>query len=277
MADLKITQLPEETSPVGADLLAMVDDVAGTPTTKKVTLTSVATLMGTLSGGNHTYTSAHASPPATPGAGDLWLPTDSFYAYRYSGSLWVPWGPIYPMTPPVDGDFAWINQGSATIINTGGALYLKTPTTAGENVRMRVKTAPSPPYTITAAFMLDWWIQAYHSGGLLFRQISDGKLHTLGITATLGISSLKWTSATASFAYYVSPIGTVVIRPLWWMQISDDGTNRIVRLSMDGYNWDVIGTIGRTDYLTADQVGFFAFAQDTTRDGGLTLLSWKET
>ena len=41
MANKKITALPELTSPAGADLLAIVDDVAGTPTTKKITATNI--------------------------------------------------------------------------------------------------------------------------------------------------------------------------------------------------------------------------------------------
>ena len=44
MANKKITELTEETSPAGADLLPLVDDVAGTPTTKKVTVTNLMTL-----------------------------------------------------------------------------------------------------------------------------------------------------------------------------------------------------------------------------------------
>ena len=43
MANKKITELTEETSPAGADLLALVDDVSGTPTTKKVTVTNLMT------------------------------------------------------------------------------------------------------------------------------------------------------------------------------------------------------------------------------------------
>ena len=44
MANKKITELTEETSPVGADLLPLVDDVSGTPTTKKVTVSNLMTL-----------------------------------------------------------------------------------------------------------------------------------------------------------------------------------------------------------------------------------------
>ena len=41
MANKKITALPQLTSPAGADVLAIVDDVAGTPTTKKITATNI--------------------------------------------------------------------------------------------------------------------------------------------------------------------------------------------------------------------------------------------
>jgi hypothetical protein len=41
MANKKITELTDLPSPVGADILAIVDDVAGTATTKKVTVTNL--------------------------------------------------------------------------------------------------------------------------------------------------------------------------------------------------------------------------------------------
>ena len=43
MANKKITELTALTSPAGADLLAIVDDVAGTATTKKITVTNLMT------------------------------------------------------------------------------------------------------------------------------------------------------------------------------------------------------------------------------------------
>jgi hypothetical protein len=41
MANKKFTELTDLPSPAGADILAIVDDVAGTPTTKKVTVTNL--------------------------------------------------------------------------------------------------------------------------------------------------------------------------------------------------------------------------------------------
>lgn len=44
MANKKITELTNLATPAGADIMAIVDDVAGTPTTKKVTATNLMTL-----------------------------------------------------------------------------------------------------------------------------------------------------------------------------------------------------------------------------------------
>lgn len=45
MADAKITALTDEPTPANDDLIAIVDDVAGTPTTKKATLANVLALV----------------------------------------------------------------------------------------------------------------------------------------------------------------------------------------------------------------------------------------
>lgn len=45
MADLKITELPEDSSPTITDIIATVEDPGGTPVTKKVTLTNIDTLL----------------------------------------------------------------------------------------------------------------------------------------------------------------------------------------------------------------------------------------
>lgn len=45
MADTKITALPALTDPAPADLIELVDDVAGTPTSKKATLAAILSLV----------------------------------------------------------------------------------------------------------------------------------------------------------------------------------------------------------------------------------------
>lgn len=274
MANAKITQLTEETAPANVDLVAIVDDVAGTPTTKKATLTNLLALA-------RSKTSAHASPPASPAAGDLWLPSDSFYAYRYSGSAWVPWGPIFPMaTPPLVSALTWVNQGGATASETNGGIHLSAPASASHSVRALVKTAPATPYTITAAFLTSNVAVNYLACGLLFRQSSDGKLVTLqretnsGFTSGWGVNSLTFDSPTAVVSE-VAVIGALGFG-VQWLRIADNGTNRICSFSADGQNWQVLHTVSRTSHLTADQVGIFCDSLNGSWPSNMTLLSWKE-
>jgi hypothetical protein len=58
-----------------------------------------------------------------------------------------------------------------------------------------------------------------------------------------------------------------------FLQIGDDGTNRLVKFSADGQNFETFHSIGRTDFLTADEWGFYVSAPDTTYAIGLTVLS----
>lgn len=57
----------------------------------------------------------------------------------------------------------------------------------------------------------------------------------------------------------------------------DDGTNRICSLSNNGRNWWVFHSVGRTDFLTADHVGFYVSDNGSSRATGLTLLSWRQS
>ena len=62
MADQKITELTELTTPASEDLLAIVDDPGGTPTTKKVTVLSLGIANGWIPAGE-TWTYASADDP----------------------------------------------------------------------------------------------------------------------------------------------------------------------------------------------------------------------
>ena len=73
MADQKITELTElAATPDDADIIAIVDDVAGTPVTKKITIANLLgieisneTPSGTINGTNKTFTLANTPNPAT--------------------------------------------------------------------------------------------------------------------------------------------------------------------------------------------------------------------
>jgi hypothetical protein len=147
--------------------------------------------------------------------------------------------------------------------------------------RGRVKSAPATPYTITAIISNSYVATDFvDSFGLCFRQSGDGKLHTFGVgfaTAFTGghyILSAKWTSPTVFSANYAAN-SFYATNPIF-LRIADDGANRICSYSSDGINFLTYDTIGRTDFLTADQVGFGASVQNASYGGILTMFSWTQ-
>jgi hypothetical protein len=227
------------------------------------------------------YTSAYGSPPATPGEGDLWMPSDSFYELRYNGSAWVPWGPLFPLTLPPTTGWSWDNQGSATVDTSKGGLRLDSPADAAAALHVYHRAAPSVPYVITAIMLIDIYAVNYNSAGLCFRQSSDGKIHAfhLGLETALLLRSNKWTNSSTFSAHYDGGGFSMLHHRLWpaFLRIGDDNTNRICSISVDGQNWYTYKTIGRTDFLTADQVGIFVKPQNGTYGCGMNLLSWAVT
>ena len=229
------------------------------------------------SSANKISTSALASPPASPATGDLWLPNNSLYLFRYSGTAWISWGPISPLTLPVDSDFSWVNQGTATVDATNGAIYLSGPLGAGHNARIRIKAAPTVPYTITALIRPALYALNSVACGLCFRNSGSGALHLFRIVYSSGFNlfSTKYTSPTVQSADYVGTLYSLVGQI--YLRIQDDNINRNCYWSVDGYHWELFHNVVRTDFLTADQVGFFVEAQNASVGAAMSLLSWAET
>lgn len=216
----------------------------------------------------------YANLPAAAKAARTFWPTNSFYITRDNGSAQKHYGPVFPMTPPVDGNFAWINQGTASVVTTNGGVWLAVPTSAGSNIRVRKYTAPSTPYTITAYIIPHLSVVAGCHAGLIFRQSSDGKLVCFSVlfNTHTEFRVRKYTNATTFSADYSGAVAIAQPYP-FWLRIADNGTNRICSYSRDGINFRDFHTVGRTDFLTADEVGFFADAANTG-DVGATVLSW---
>ncbi len=187
----------------------------------------------------------------------------------------------FTRTPPVDAGFSWVNQGTASVVDTSGlGIYLKAPAAASDNFRLRVKNNPFTKFTIIACFIANKPAADFSGVGMVWRQSSDGKIITFGFvhgatTGKEGIQIGKYTSVTTFSAEYTKIPITFGSAP-FFMKISDDGTNRICSFSSDGTNYYAIHTVGRTDFLTADQIGFYANANNASFDTAVTLLSWQE-
>lgn len=191
------------------------------------------------------------------------------------------WGPIFPLKPPVNADYAWINQGSATVTDLGDAIALFGPAGTGPNIHLRKKTAPATPYTVEIALLSGLTLNDFYSVGFVWRQSSDGKLVTFHLelsAAACSFAVAKWNSPTSFSATYTS-LQPRTGYPLLFLKAQDTGTNRICSFSADGQNWAQLHTVGRTDFMTADEVGFGIKIQNGSLAGGavMTLVNWKES
>ena len=275
---------PDVTGLVELDVLAIDIDQVATGA-GSISVVVVFTGGGGGGGGDSTFTDVYASRPAASNDGDLFLPSDGFVVERDTGAAWVPWGPLFPLTAPPTAGWAWDNQGSATVDTAKGGIYLESLADAG-TMRCRYRTAPSPPYKISVAFIpmiAPGALSGYPHLGLCFRQSSDGKLATYDMIAQPTASHVKqqaskWTNSltwTASYANLSERLVWAGASPIWY-RIEDNNVNRICSYSIDGQHWYAFHTVGRTDFLTADQVGFYLAPNGTSGNIAMNLLSWKE-
>lgn len=217
----------------------------------------------------------YANLPATTEAktGDRYRTSDSIYEFIYNGSAWIPFYGPYKCTLPLTTGWSWVNQETATIDTSKGYFDLYAPATSGRDMRLYVRTAPGTPYTITALVIFNRYpLSPTNIGGLVYRQASLEDFHLIGNYNDLTWASAKWTDANTPSADYIATNGVHHRGPLW-IRISDNGVNRISSFSTDGDNFVQFHSIGRTDFITADQVGI-ALEGYNNRDAYLRLISW---
>ena len=213
-------------------------------------------------------TGALGNRDAAGQAGRLYLPTEGLVGYD-NGTLWDMM-PLNKMTPPVSGDFTWVNQGSSIAAATKGMMVLTPQTSASDSLRLLVKTAPATPYTITVCilpqcgpYVTSNVIPQY---GICWRDSASGKILTYGWglqTYPHSFVYAQWTNyTTLSAGQYMY---SAMFQAPFWIRFGDDGTYRTVQISSDGFKFEKItADQGRTVFLTADQVGVFANAGKST-------------
>lgn len=231
---------------------------------------------GGVSSGATVYTSAFTSPPGSPASGDVWVPNNGVAFYRYSGSAWTGWGPVYPFTDPTQYSWSWVNQGGATVDASSGGIVINAPIDSGaDQIRARVKTVPSTPYTITAAVVPNIVNNGFAMSGIMIRDSVSGKIELFGLQTHQLV--VKTYSGPAAWTGTPFGINNTWWHPIMWLRIADDGTtNRTFSLSFDGKGWVQVYQEARTTYLTADQVGFLADSNSSSYNAATTLLSWLE-
>lgn len=205
-----------------------------------------------------------ASLPAPSFPGRLYVCTDVDLILRDNGTSWdrIAIGSISPAAPPSS---AWTTttMGAATIATNKDARLLTIPSAAGDNWRAEYRALASPS-TFTATFYIEWAFAPgnYLTAGILLRNSTSGSFISFGLgydTSASGfyLGTIKWTSPTV-----LSAVGTRVSTSTLvngmpsWLRIRDDGTNRFYQYSTNALDWITFGSTVRTDFITADQIGW---------------------
>jgi len=209
----------------------------------------------------------YANQPTAGRAGTLFVPNNSLYFQHDNGASWDTFAPLWGgITVPTSGNFAWQNQGSATVSTTNGYTYFVSPGTGAYNVVGRNINAPSTPYH--AIFAWTWQAMSqtifdsdYRTGPYW----TDGtKLITVNSYLGSGGGSVIRISkfATVTDASPVDYFSLTAFNSLsvTWYRIGDDGSGsssaRTVDFSVDGVNWQNAWSSSRTDFLTPTKIGF---------------------
>jgi hypothetical protein len=231
---------------------------------------------------------AYASKPAAGVPGRIFLPTDGIFFERDNGSIWEKFGPLWPLTPPQASDFpTWVNQGTATIADNKGAVWMYAPYTSNLQIRARMKDYPTPPFTVEAAFITNVFPNTGAiAAGIGIRDSSSGKLTLYGVGASyMDLYGYNYNSPTSSSGGITGwPGGGTFHLPesnLIWVKYEDDNTNRKISFSVDGYTWTQIVSTSRTDWITPNQIGLWVDSypgggSSGYVDTGVTFLHWKQ-
>ena len=235
---------------------------------------------------NQITSSVFSSRPSAANSGRLHFSTDIGIMSRDTGSTWENFG--YSdgglFTAPPTSSWSTTTLGSATFTSERDSYLLTLPAASGDNWRVQYRTlAASSNYTATAYLESSLVDTISCFTGLTLRS-SGGALIVFGISYDAGtggtlwkLTSTKWTSETAYSADYRRIAGTQFTEVPKWLRFRDDGTNRYSEYSFNGLDWLLYHSVGRTDFMTAAQVGFGGNFNATGVTSYVRMRSFKET
>lgn len=220
----------------------------------------------------------YAARPAAGVSGRLWVPTDSPIAAFDDGADWQEYFGSLPLVTPVNGDFAWVNQGSATVDTTYGGIHLHDPTVDSSlNYRIRKKAAPSAPYAIKMLLIPKVYPENFQQLCIGWRDSSDGKMVVLRFLYNVGWQMTFTTvnSPTSDSGNYTT-LSNMALPPYIFLGIEDDNTLMIPSYSFDGIHFEKVHFVSRTDFLATPDEVLFAVNSRSTQPCGMTVVSWEE-
>ena len=182
-------------------------------------------------------------------------------------------------------DFTNINFSLATKTDVaGGSILLEQQTHSAGDIASIVRTAPTPPWTITIGWIANLVNESgdFPSCGMIVRDNTTGEIYEIRLVIfDTGTAIQVNTYATPTSAAVAKSAGTTWSggSGIVWAQIEDDNTDLIFRVSTDGLNFRELFKEPRLTFLTPDRVGFAIDAQGTGAviDAMSTLVAWDES
>lgn len=228
----------------------------------------------------------YAARPAAGNQGVTYYCTDCDSVYYDNGSTWSRvsiGGTVGPFGDVPTTGWSAVNAGSSTFAADKDSMLLTRPNSAGTDLNLYVRTL-TPSSNYSAAFYLD--LVGHPNGvydlGICLRNSSSGYIICWGVSSVPAsyayggtIRTSKWTSASAWSAAYSANFRAFASGPCpkWWRFV-DNGTTRYMEYSHSGIDWLTYYSVSRTDFMTPDQIGVYAFNQSTGTNTVLRLRSW---
>jgi hypothetical protein len=218
-------------------------------------------------GGTSVTAGVFASLPAAGTAGNMYFATDIDLVLRDNGTSWdrihIGSEGGVPTAPPSSG-WTTTTLGSATIAASLDGRLNTCPSAAGDNWRIEYRTlSPTSNYTFTVYLESALYTSNFTKAAIILRNsgsgsfVSFGPSYDTGSYGGYGIQTVKYSNPTTGIAIYSSQsIAQLPYGMPKWLRIRDDGTNRISEFSDNGIDWIGHYSVGRTDYITPDQIGW---------------------
>jgi len=237
-----------------------------------------------LAGGTNLLDIFANRPAAGTANGQVFYTKDGPISFVWDSVLAV-WRPLIGTTasflsPPTVASGVWTlyeaGGRATTFVDSFGTLLLKcTNGTNGEDIRSFYTALPAAHYTFTANVVVGVPENtATMQCGLALRQSSNGfvevftkRTDSTG-NATFARHQATANNTTTSPTYTFSAEVTSSVD--WahntslgfWIQVQDDGTNRTMRTSDNGFDWIDLFTEGSGTFLTPDEFGFCIFSSN---------------
>lgn len=167
------------------------------------------------------------------------------------------WDGPAPFILPMSSGWSALNSGSVSADVNGRKVTLVSGA-LGWTGELRTLT-PSSNYTAT--FYFDWGSPgiAYSHAGIILKNSGGNQIITFGpvFDTVWLLRSTKWDSVTTFNANYAAPSATSLTNGIPnWLRIRDDTTTRIFEYSYNGIDWVTQSIVGRTDFITPNQIGW---------------------